>query len=81
MKQIEEDFGKNWSLPIESGYGWSNLRYTEWKVYEKTKWPNSRKFYGYYGKFRLDDTLKELNNQIDDDGIVRTLESDLVDDI
>jgi hypothetical protein len=72
LRTIIEDYGKNWSLPIESGYGWNSLRHNEWKVYGKNKWPKSRKYYDYYGKLDVKGTLEELNNHVGEDGLIRT---------
>ncbi len=72
LRTIIEDYGKNWLLPIESGYQLESIRWNEWKVYDKNQWPKCRKYYDSYGKLDLIGTLKELNNNVGKDGIIRT---------
>ena len=81
LNVIQEDYGKNWKLPIKSGYGWSSIRFNEWKVFDKSKWPNSKKSYNNFGKINVNGTLKALNDHIGVDGIIKTIHSDLIDDI
>ena len=79
LRTIKEDYGKNWSIPMAHGYGWDSLHYDQWEVYNKKKWPKSRKYYDYYGKLDYKSTLEELNSHIGQDGIVKT--KDVFDDI
>ena len=69
---IKEDYGSNWTLPIESGYGWSSLG-DGWKVFNKEKWPKSRKLYNKYGKFDVNGTLEVLNDNVGEDSIIKTI--------
>ena len=39
---------------------------------DKNQWPKCRKYYDSYGKLDLIGTLKELNNHVGKDGIIRT---------
>jgi hypothetical protein len=69
VRILEQIYGRNWSLPIKSGYGFKNLGYG-YNKYDK--WSESRRYYDYYGKFNLNRTLKELNENVGEDGIVKT---------
>jgi hypothetical protein len=79
LKVIKEDYGRNWSLPIENGYGWKSLNFEDWKVFDKEKWSKSRKYYFQNGKLDVNGTLDDLNEHIGEDGVVET--SKIVDDI